>query len=114
MNELKLLRNNDDKDWDDLAWLNEFFEFLKGGETTGISFRRGYQPKLSSKKAFSIIYYLQEHLPVFPDTIDMCYNCDQLFNTACSGLYWKSKGRHYCEDCEYLVPENYDRDKQKG
>lgn len=110
--EITLLKNNDNRKLDDLEWIEEFYNFLQGEDTDGISFRRGYQPKLNHKKAYSIIYYLQEHCPVFPDTVEKCYNCEELFDTNSSGLYWESKGRHYCDACEHLVPENYDRGKR--
>jgi len=52
------------------------------------SFYKAEFSKMSPKKAYAIIYYLQEHLPVFADHIESCDNCG---------------------DCEYLVPANYDR-----
>ena len=72
--EITLIKNNDKKNWDDLRWIEEFYKFLHGDAPDEISFSRGYQPKLSHKKAFSIIYYLQEHFPVFPDHIEQCWN----------------------------------------
>ena len=108
---IDILKNNDKKNWDDLRLIEEFYKFLQGDAPDEISFSRGYQPKLSHKKAFSIIYYLQEHFPVLPDHIEQCWNCGGLFDTNCSGLYWESKFRHYCDSCMHLVPENYDRGK---
>lgn len=45
-----------------LELLNEFFMFLQGECPDAISVRE--MPKLNSQQAFSVIYYLQEHLPV--------------------------------------------------
>jgi hypothetical protein len=108
-NEINLIKNPDNKDWSDEQWLQEFYDFLQGEVPESINFRKGYIPKLSPKKAFAIIYYLQEHLPVFPDHIEKCWNCGSLFDEYEGGLYWESKCRHYCGSCAYLVPENYDK-----
>ena len=110
--EIKLLKNNSKREDSDLEWIEEFYEFLQGECPESIHFVRGHQPKLSQKKAFSIIYYLQEHFPVFPDHIERCDNCGGLFDTNCSGLYWETKGQHFCDGCEQLVPEHYDRGKR--
>ena len=112
MNEISLIKNNDQRLIDDVEWLQEFYEFLQGQVPEGIYFGRGHAPKLSAKKAFSIIYYLQEKMPVFPDHIEKCWNCGRLFDDHQEGLYWESKGRHYCGNCTHLVPENYDRGKR--
>lgn len=68
--------------------------------------------KFSPKKAFSVIYYPQEHVGVLNDHVEQCYNCKELFDSNNEGLYWESKFRHYCNACMYLVPENYDRGKR--
>ena len=108
-NEIKLLKNNDNRTDTDVEWVEEFFAFLQGTAPANIHFGHGCMPKLSRKKAFSIIYYLQEHLPVFPDHIEACWHCGTLFNTEEEGLYWETKGRHYCGSCDWNVPRNYDR-----
>lgn len=109
---IKLLKNNAKKDWDDLEWINEFFNFLQGDIPESIRFRNTHKPKLSQKKAFAIIYYLQEHFPLLPDYIEQCGGCGNLFDFNSEGLYWETKGKHYCDECTYLVPENYDRGKR--
>ena len=111
-NEIKLLKNNSGRIAPDLEWVEEFYKFLQGEIPSGMRFGRGHKPKMSAKKAFSIIWYLQEHLPVFPDTIEVCWNCGYLFDADEEGLYWETKGRHYCCGCWHLVPENYDRGKR--
>ncbi len=112
MNEIKLIKNNDNKNLDDVEWIQEFFEFLQGQIPESLHFKKSFIPKLSPKKAFSIIYYLQEHLPVFPDCIELCWSCGMVFDTKSEGLFWESKGRHYCGECSHLVPMNYDRGKR--
>lgn len=109
-NEIKLLKNNDNRTDSDIEKVNEFYRFLTGEEIPdGISIARGHKPKMSEKKAFSIIWFLQEHLSIFPDTIERCSVCGELFDTNSEGIYWETKGKHYCGGCCDIVPLNYDR-----
>ncbi len=104
-NELKLLHSQDaKKGLSDMEWIEEFYEFLQGKLPDGMEIQRGHQPKMSAKKAFSVIWYLQEHLSVFPDNIEKCYNCDGLYDTNCSGYHDDKTDRHYCDTCEHLAP----------
>lgn len=111
-NEIKLFKNNDDRTDSDLEWITEFYEFLQGQIPESIHLSRGHAPKMTPKKAMAIIWYLQEHFPILPDHIEKCSNCDSLFDTWSSGIYWETKGKHFCNGCEHLVPENYDRGKK--
>ena len=55
---MKLLKNSDKrtKDFTDMDWVKEFYEFLKGKNLPKeIQIMRGHQPKMSAKKAFTII-----------------------------------------------------------
>jgi len=87
------------------------YKYLKGEELPeGVHCR---MPKLSPRKAFSVIWFLQEILHVLPDNIEQCRVCKELFDTDCSGVHiddqWKhrSNGRtvgtkywgHYCSWC---------------
>jgi hypothetical protein len=112
-NEINLLKNNDNRDDSDEEWIEEFYNFLQGDCPDSISLPRGHQPKLTPKKAMTIIWYLQEHFPLLPDNIEKCWNCDGLFDTHSGGLYWESKGRHYCNSCQHHVPENYDNHQRQ-
>jgi hypothetical protein len=108
--EIILLKNNDNRTDSDLEKVQELYRFLTGEEIPkAIHFIRGNVPKMSKNKAFSIIYYLQEHLPLLPDHIEKCSVCGDLFDDQETGIYWESKGKHYCGSCDYLVPDNYDR-----
>ena len=109
--ELLLLKDNKKKEVDDIEWIEEFYEFLQGKVPESIRFRRGHKPQLSQKKAFAIIYYLQEHFPIFPDHIEQCDICGSLFDDYSEGIYWETKGKHFCGGCDHLVPQNYDRGK---
>jgi len=110
--EISLFKNNNKREWEDIEWIEEFYEFLQGEIPEAIHLRRGYKPKLSQKKAFSIIYYLQEHFPIIPDHIEQCSNCGSLFDDWSEGVYWETKGKHFCGGCVEHVPENYDRSKK--
>lgn len=108
-NKIRLLKNNDKRTDNDLQWIKEFYEFLQGTQPDSISLVRGHAPKMTQKKAFSIIWYLQEHFPVFPCSIERCDNCGELFDTDSEGLHWETKGKNYCGACCDIVPYNYDR-----
>jgi len=110
--EIRLLKNNDKKEWDDLEWINEFYQFLQGESPETIKIGKTNQPKLSPKKAFTIIWYLQEHFSVLPDHIEQCSVCKELYDSNNSGIYWESKGKFYCGGCDYLVPYNYDNNQR--
>jgi len=110
--EMNLLKNNDKREWEDIEWVEEFYEFLQDETPEKIHFPRGHKPQLSQKKAFAIIYYLQEHFSILPDHIEQCDNCGSLFDDWSEGIYWETKGKHFCGGCDYLVPKNYDRGKK--
>jgi hypothetical protein len=96
--EIKLLKNNDNKIQDDAEWMQEFYEYLK---SIGIG----------AKKAFCIIYYLQERLPVLPDHIEQCSNCGQLYDTYSQGHHSEMTDKFYCcESCE--PPRLYEREQR--
>lgn len=101
---MKLIKNNSNRDWSDLEWIEEFYKFLQGEIPEGMVLGRGHKVKLSPDKAYMVIWYLQEHFSLLPDHIEKCYNCDCLFDTNVEGYYWEKKGRHYCNGCEHLAP----------
>ncbi|MFH1634880.1 MAG: hypothetical protein ABIG63_12865 [Chloroflexota bacterium] len=45
-----------------------------------------HQPQLSRKQAFSIVWFLQEHMGVLPDNIEMCGICGNLFDADSGGF----------------------------
>jgi hypothetical protein len=87
--EIKLQKNNDNLDLTDVEWIDMFYNFLQD------------EMKLSPNKAFRTIYYLQEHVPVFPDHIEQCHTCKRLYNSWSQGHHSEMLGRNYCsEGCE--------------
>lgn len=99
-------------DWSHTQWIDEFYRFLQGENPEGVEVTGHRQIKLSQKKAYTVIWYLQEHLRILPDHIERCDNCGELYDSHSGGIYWESKGKFFCGGCEYLVPENYDRGKK--
>jgi hypothetical protein len=86
--EIKLIKNNEKKELSDLEWVQLFYEFLQ-------------EKRLSRKKAFNIIYYLQEYFPLIPDHIEQCTECGNLYDSYASGHHSELTGKFYCcESCE--------------
>jgi len=105
------LSDENRKEWNTEDWIKEFYQFLQGKNVDGIQTSKHDTPKLTEKKAYTVIWYLQEHLRILPSNIERCNNCGELFDSNLGGTYWEAKGNHYCSGCNYLVPENYDRGK---
>jgi hypothetical protein len=97
--EIKLLKNNDKLELSDLEWTKMVFDFLQE------------KIKLSRNKAFSVVYYLQEHFPVIPDHIEKCDTCGELYDTHSSGHHSDLTGKFYC--CESCEPRGlYEREQR--
>ena len=103
---MNLLRNNDNRDWSDVEWVQEFFDFLTGDLPDGISMPKSHQPKLTPKKAMAIIWYLQEKFPLIPDNIEKCDDpaCNNIFDSNSQGFYSEKRGKHFCQDV--CLPRN--------
>lgn len=93
-NKIKLLKPGDADHADDLERLRAFYEYLQG---PGMN--------LGRKRAFEVIYYLQEHLPVFPDSIEKCSVCGSLFDTYFQGHHSEKNNKFYCYGCSHLSPD---------
>ncbi|MFR1153081.1 MAG: hypothetical protein ACLSF1_05405 [Bacteroides thetaiotaomicron] len=63
-NEIKLQKNNSNRDWSDLEWIQEFHSFLQGDIPEGISLGDEYKVKLTPEQSSTVIWYLQEHFPI--------------------------------------------------
>ena len=100
LKEIKLQKNNSNRDWSDLEWIQEFHNFLQGDVPEGICIYGDYKVKLTPEQSSAIIWYLQEHLSVFPDNIEMCDICKEMYDTASEGCYYEIEGKHYCGACE--------------
>ena len=98
MRKIKLLRNNDNKDWSDLEWITEFYEFMQGDIPEGIGLG-GTEMNLTQDQAFTIIWYLQEHFSILPDNIEKCSDCGERYDVDSGGEYMEIEGKHYCGGC---------------
>jgi hypothetical protein len=90
----------------------ELYRFLRDGKLPeGMQMPKSHIPKMSGKKAFTIIWYLQEHLGVLPDNVEQCQDCQDLFDSDKEGFYlddqYSLKGKklpkkywgHWCDAC---------------
>lgn len=108
---IKLLKNNNHRDWEDEEWIDEFYRFLQGEIPDGISLAKDHKVALTQKQAFSVIWYLQEHFSLLPDDIERCDVCGQLYNSGSQGHYSDLTCKHYCnESCE--PPRLFEREQR--
>lgn len=96
--QIKLLKNNDNRTDTDLEWVDEFYHFLQGISPENINDGKP-MVKLPKQKAFNIIWYLQEHFPLLPDTIEQCSFCKDLYDSYSSGYHSELTGKFYCDSC---------------
>jgi hypothetical protein len=78
-----------------LEQVREFYEFLQGECPEGVHVK--HPPRLSERKAFDVIWFLQERLRVLPDHFERCCRCGELFDTNSEGGYYRDGP--YCESC---------------
>ena len=90
--QINLIKNNDIENLTDMERVEKFYDYLRE------------DLKLSPKKAFHVIYYLQEHLPVFPDQIEQCSVCKSLYDSYSQGHHSEVNDKFYCYGCEHLAP----------
>lgn len=74
------------------------------------------QPNLSSQEAFSVIWFLQEHLGVLPTNYEMCDACNTIYDEHKGGFYLDVDSYHEESDwydrrgvTEEMVRENAGR-----
>lgn len=78
-----------------LEHVNALYEFLQGKTIEGVYIKPA--PKLSSRRAFDVIYFLQEYLGIIPDHFDRCCCCGEMYDSESEGTYYRY--RHYCDGC---------------
>jgi hypothetical protein len=83
-----------------LEQVEELYEFLMGNPPKEVFLTRLTQPKLTARKAFSVILFLQERLHLLPDKFEQCPRCLNLFNADCEGHMGTKTDRLYCDSCE--------------
>lgn len=90
-------RSNGTIDLKDIDYekMHELFRFLAYGEQPeGIYIK--HPSKLGPRKAFSIIYFLQEQTGVLPDNWELCKSCKELFDADSEG----NTDQMRCSECE--------------
>lgn len=95
-NEIKLLRNQSGK-LSDKQLIEKLYDYLQGEGQEMVSSH--HKIKLTSKKAFSIIYFLQEHLPLLPDHFERCNDCGCIYDSWSEGNYSEGTGKCQCGNC---------------
>ena len=105
-------RKHRDENAEILERVKEFYDFLQGiSVPKNFVISKRQRPKLTPDKAFSVIYMMQEHLFVLPDSFEQCQACKGLYDSDSEGCslddqyeldgktlpkkYWK----RYCGDC---------------
>lgn len=79
--------------------VRELYEFLQGRVPNSLTIK--HPPKLSKKRAFLIIWYLQEYFRILPDHFEQCSVCGELYDSYSEGHHSDLTGKFYCnEDCE--------------
>lgn len=78
-----------------LEHVKALYEFLQGKPVKGVYIKPA--PKLSSRRAFDVIYFLQEYLGIIPDIFDRCCSCGDMYNSEAEGTYYRNS--HYCDGC---------------
>ena len=60
----------------------------------------GDSKTLSPETAFTIIWYLQEHLSIFPDQIEKCSICGELYDSYIEGYHSEKRDLFMCSSCD--------------
>jgi len=86
-------------DWEER--LNELLEYLTVGKLPeGVHCK---SPKMSLKKAESVIWFLQEVTKIIPDEYEICAECGEVHNSG-DGKHFETNGKFYCGDCFDYAP----------
>ena len=75
--------------------IDGLYKFLQGECPKGVYVK--HPPRLSEQKAFSAIWFLQEHLRILPDNLERCCGCGDLFDINREGGFYRD--RSYCDPC---------------
>lgn len=85
-----------------LEQVEELYEFLQGTPPKSIIMGKQTQPVLTKEQAFAVVWFLQEHMHLLPDSYQQCSVCEDLFDSREEGFYVEEgpyAHNHYCEGC---------------
>ena len=71
--------------------VEKLYKYLQGEVPENLTIK--CPVKLSSRKAFQVIYYLQEIMLILPDSYERCITCGDLFDSDNEGNF------PHCEYC---------------
>ena len=73
---------------------------MQGDIPEGISLGDVYKVKLTPEQSNTVIWYLQEHFSILPDSIEMCDVCKRLYDSYSEGCHYEIEGKNFCGACE--------------
>lgn len=88
---------------DPVELCEQLYLLLQGVVPKGYHIKPAELPKLSPKKAWTVVWWVQNQHREFPDIVERCDVCQAFYNTECSGTFVDvdSGPRHFCDDCQY-------------
>lgn len=76
--------------------VREFYDMLTGAAIPD-NIRLGRSaPRLSQRKAFSVIWFLQEQTGIIPDIYERCDKCGSIYDSEQEGRFTEKRG-HRCD-----------------
>ena len=83
----------------ELEIVEEFHAFLMGLLPEGVVVPK--KPKMSVRRAFSVIWFLQAVSRLVPDHFELCDQCKRIYDSDDDGGYDEQRGKSFCsESCE--------------
>ena len=86
-----------------LEKIDELYNYLQGVRPKNLS-GNSPVPKLSGKKAFEIIWFLQEITECLPQKYERCSTCGKIYDSETEGFYSELNAGHYCDYCRDYAP----------
>lgn len=83
-----------------LEQVEKFYKFLQGELPDGVHVKP--RPRLSSRRAFDVIWYLQEVMGLIPEHFERCITCGCLYDSNNEGHYDERNG-HHCDSCDSRI-----------
>ena len=89
------------KDAAELENVQRFHRFLQGEVPKGVVLGRNSKgPRLTAKRAMTVIWALQECFHLLSDRFKMCADCHNIYDSDSEGGYAEKTGNNYCGSCD--------------